>query len=135
QPQRRAGRRCRNVTLSGAPPASPRRRRHRQNRHPSLARPLTGSAAGNYSLTSVGTTTADITPLGITGNFTADSGRNSGGQVAMVTKSGSNELHGSGFWLYRTRGGTAKKDNQLMRNNNGNQDTNDTHRNGRKFTH
>ena len=38
----------------------------------------------------------------LTGNFTADSGRNSGGQVAMVTKSGTNELHGSGFWLYRT---------------------------------
>jgi len=38
----------------------------------------------------------------LTGNFTADSGRNSGGQVAMVTKSGTNDLHGSGFWLYRT---------------------------------
>ncbi|MFN0101624.1 MAG: carboxypeptidase regulatory-like domain-containing protein [Bryobacteraceae bacterium] len=38
----------------------------------------------------------------LTGNFTADSGRNSGGQVAMVTKSGTNELHGSAFWLYRT---------------------------------
>jgi len=38
----------------------------------------------------------------LTGNFTADSGRNSGGQVAMVTKSGTNEFHGSGFWLYRT---------------------------------
>ncbi len=32
---------------------------------------LTGAAAGNYSLTSVNTTTADITALGITGNFTA----------------------------------------------------------------
>ncbi len=38
----------------------------------------------------------------LTGNFTADSGRNSGGQVAMVTKSGTNEMHASGFWLYRT---------------------------------
>jgi hypothetical protein len=38
----------------------------------------------------------------ITGNFTADSGRNSGAQVAMVTKSGTNDLHGSGFWFYRT---------------------------------
>ncbi|MBM3785669.1 MAG: hypothetical protein FJW30_14990 [Acidobacteria bacterium] len=38
----------------------------------------------------------------LTGNFTADSGRNSGAQVAMVTKSGTNELHGSGFWMYRT---------------------------------
>ena len=32
---------------------------------------LTGSAAGNYNLTSVGTTTASITALGITGSFTA----------------------------------------------------------------
>ncbi len=32
---------------------------------------LTGAASGNYSLTSVNTTTADITALGITGNFTA----------------------------------------------------------------
>ena len=32
---------------------------------------LTGTAAGNYSLTSVNTTTADITAKAITGNFTA----------------------------------------------------------------
>ena len=32
---------------------------------------LTGSAAGNYNLSSVGTTTAAITALGITGSFTA----------------------------------------------------------------
>lgn len=38
----------------------------------------------------------------LSGNFTADSGRNSGGQVAMVTRSGTNELHGSTFWMYRT---------------------------------
>jgi hypothetical protein len=38
----------------------------------------------------------------ITSNFTADSGRNSGAQVAMVTRSGSNEFHGSAFWFYRT---------------------------------
>src|SRR5207245_1791706 len=39
---------------------------------------------------------------GITGNTTAEYGRNSGGQVALVTKSGTNELHGTGFWFYRT---------------------------------
>jgi hypothetical protein len=33
---------------------------------------LTGAAAGNYSLASVGTTTANITRLGITGGFAAD---------------------------------------------------------------
>ena len=38
----------------------------------------------------------------LTSNFTADTGRNSGGQVAMITRSGTNELHGTGFWLYRT---------------------------------
>ena len=38
----------------------------------------------------------------MTGNGTAEYGRNSGGQVAMVTRSGTNDLHGSGFWFYRT---------------------------------
>jgi hypothetical protein len=38
----------------------------------------------------------------LTGNFTAEFGRNSGGQVAMVTRSGTNEFHGSAFWFYRT---------------------------------
>ncbi|MCX6622561.1 MAG: carboxypeptidase regulatory-like domain-containing protein, partial [Acidobacteria bacterium] len=38
----------------------------------------------------------------LTGNNTAEYGRNSGGQVAMVTRSGSNQFHGSGFWFYRT---------------------------------
>lgn len=38
----------------------------------------------------------------LTSGFTADYGRNSGGQVSMITRSGSNEFHGSGFWFYRT---------------------------------
>lgn len=38
----------------------------------------------------------------LTSNATAEFGRNSGAQVAMVTKSGTNEFHGSGFWFYRT---------------------------------
>ena len=45
---------------------------------------LTGTAAGNYSLTSVGTTTADITALGITGNFTAQSKVYDGNNTAVV---------------------------------------------------
>ena len=45
---------------------------------------LTGLAAGNYSLTSVGTTTADITALGITGNFTAQSKVYDGNNTAVV---------------------------------------------------
>src|SRR5207247_2637530 len=38
----------------------------------------------------------------MTGNSTAENGRNSGGQVAMVTRTGSNQFHGNGFWFYRT---------------------------------
>jgi hypothetical protein len=38
----------------------------------------------------------------MTGNGTAEWGRNSGGQVAMTTRSGSNEFHGSAFFFYRT---------------------------------
>jgi hypothetical protein len=38
----------------------------------------------------------------LTGNATAEYGRNSGGQVAMITKSGTNDIHGSAFWFYRT---------------------------------
>ena len=38
----------------------------------------------------------------LTGNNTAENGRNSGGQVAMITRSGTNNFHGDGFWFYRT---------------------------------
>ena len=38
----------------------------------------------------------------LTGNNTAENGRNSGGQVAMVTRTGGNAIHGNGFWFYRT---------------------------------
>lgn len=38
----------------------------------------------------------------LTGNNTAENGRNSGGQVAMITRSGGNTFHGDGFWFYRT---------------------------------
>lgn len=38
----------------------------------------------------------------VTGNFTADLGRSSGAQVTLVTKSGSNEFHGSIFEFYQT---------------------------------
>ncbi|MCX6928258.1 MAG: YDG domain-containing protein, partial [Verrucomicrobia bacterium] len=45
---------------------------------------LTGSAAGNYNLSSVGTTTAAITALGITGSFTAAGKVYDGGTNATV---------------------------------------------------
>jgi hypothetical protein len=38
----------------------------------------------------------------ITSNPTAEFGRSSGGQVAMITRSGSNDLHGTAFEFYRT---------------------------------
>lgn len=38
----------------------------------------------------------------LTGNFTAEYGRDSGAQVLMITKSGTNNLHGTGFWFYQS---------------------------------
>lgn len=38
----------------------------------------------------------------VTSNFTAELGRNSGAQVTLVTKSGSNDFHGNLFEYYRT---------------------------------
>lgn len=38
----------------------------------------------------------------ITSNPTAEFGRNSGAQVLMVTKSGTNQFHGNAFWFYQT---------------------------------
>jgi len=38
----------------------------------------------------------------LTSNFTAELGRSSGAQVALVTRSGSNAFHGAGFEFYRT---------------------------------
>ena len=38
----------------------------------------------------------------LTGNNTAENGRNSGGQVAMITRSGGNQIHGNAFEFYRT---------------------------------
>jgi hypothetical protein len=38
----------------------------------------------------------------VTGNFTAELGRSSGAQVSLVTKSGTDEFHGTLFELYRT---------------------------------
>ena len=56
---------------------------------------LSGTAAGNYSLTSVSTTTADITALGITGSFTAQNKVYDGNASATVlTRSLSGVLAG-----------------------------------------
>ncbi|HVI07505.1 MAG TPA: carboxypeptidase-like regulatory domain-containing protein, partial [Candidatus Binatia bacterium] len=42
-----------------------------------------------------------------TSNATADAGRSSGGQVSLVTKSGTNTIHGSAYWYYRPPFGAA----------------------------
>lgn len=42
-----------------------------------------------------------------TSNANADSGRSSGAQVALVTRSGTNQFHGSGYYYYRFPGGAA----------------------------
>src|SRR5688500_7948234 len=50
----------------------------------------------------------------VTGNFTADLGRSSGAQVTLVTKSGSNDFHGSLFEFYQTPRFHANEYNNLI---------------------
>jgi hypothetical protein len=52
----------------------------------------------------------------ITANANATDGTSSGGQVALVTKSGTNEFHGNVRWYYRTTGFTS---NSYFNNLNG----------------
>jgi hypothetical protein len=40
----------------------------------------------------------------LTSNFDAQYGKNSGAQIIVVTKSGSANFHGAGYWYYRDRG-------------------------------
>src|SRR5205814_6618320 len=71
---------------------------------------LAGSEAANYSLTSVGTTTANITALAITGNFTADNKVYDGNTSASVlTRSLNGVLAGDTLDLSLV-GGTATFD-------------------------
>jgi len=45
----------------------------------------------------------------VTSNATAELGRSSGAQVSLITRSGTNDLHGSVFWFYQTPRFTANE--------------------------
>ena len=61
------------------------------------------TSAGGSNFTPIRTNPDSLTEFQVvTGNFTADLGRSSGAQVTLVTKSGSNEFHGSLFEFYQT---------------------------------
>ncbi len=61
------------------------------------------SSAGGSNFSPLRSNPDSLAEFGvITANATAEFGRNSGGQVTMITRSGSNEIHGSLFYFYRT---------------------------------
>lgn len=61
------------------------------------------TSAGGSNFTPIRPNPDSITQFQvITSNFTADTGRSSGAQVTLVTKSGTNEFHGNLFEFYQT---------------------------------
>ncbi len=40
----------------------------------------------------------------LTSNYEAEYGKNAGGQISVVTKAGTQNFHGSGYWYYRDKG-------------------------------
>jgi carboxypeptidase family protein len=61
------------------------------------------TSAGGSNFTPIRTNPDSLNEFQVvTSNFTADLGRSSGAQVTLVTKSGSNEFHGSLFEFYQT---------------------------------
>ncbi|HZN07402.1 MAG TPA: carboxypeptidase regulatory-like domain-containing protein [Pyrinomonadaceae bacterium] len=61
------------------------------------------TSAGGSNFTPIRTNPDSIQEFQVvTGNFTADLGRSSGAQVTLVTKSGSNDFHGSVFEFFQT---------------------------------
>ena len=61
------------------------------------------TSAGGSNFTPIRTNPDSLNEFQVvTGNFTADLGRSSGAQVTLVTKSGSNDFHGSIFEFYQT---------------------------------
>ncbi len=63
------------------------------------------TSAGGSNFTPLRTNPDMLTEFQVlTSNFTAELGRSSGAQVLLVTRSGSNDFHGTGFEFYRTPG-------------------------------
>ncbi|HET6979588.1 MAG TPA: carboxypeptidase regulatory-like domain-containing protein [Pyrinomonadaceae bacterium] len=61
------------------------------------------TSAGGSNFTPIRTNPDSLNEFQVvTGNFTADLGRSSGAQVTLVTKSGTNDFHGSLFEFYQT---------------------------------
>ncbi|HUE84360.1 MAG TPA: hypothetical protein VMM84_19825, partial [Pyrinomonadaceae bacterium] len=62
------------------------------------------TSAGNATFTPVRTNPDSLREYRvITSNPSAEFGRNSGAQIALITKSGTNEFHGNLFWYHRNR--------------------------------
>ncbi len=75
--------------------------RYRKHQEAKLQRKVSaGGGVGNNPIRTNPDAVAEMKI--ISSNASAEFGRNSGGQVAMVTKSGTNEIHGNLFWFYRT---------------------------------
>lgn len=58
----------------------------------------TGSNSGSHNQPNMDSV-AEVTVL--TSNYQAEYGRNSSGTINVITKSGTRDFHGSGFWYYR----------------------------------
>jgi hypothetical protein len=68
------------------------------------------SSFGGSNLSPIRTNPDSITQFQVvTSNFTAELGRSSGAQVTLVTRSGTNQFHGTGFWFYQTPGVNANE--------------------------
>lgn len=73
------------------------------------------TSAGGSNFTPIRTNPDSLTEFQVvTSNFTADLGRSSGAQVTLVTKSGSNDFHGTLFEFYQTPRFHANEYNNLI---------------------
>jgi hypothetical protein len=64
---------------------------------------INDTTAGGSNFTPVRTNPDSLSQFQVvTGNFTAELGRSSGAQVSLITKSGTNEFHGTLFEFYQT---------------------------------